>query len=114
MRGDIHLVSFPRSGEGEASGPHPAIIVTSNVANKNCTSILVVPTTTETTRLYNFQIILQNQRTGLDHDSKAQIELLTCVGSWRIKRRIGRVPDDLMSQIDQLIIEHLALGKYTV
>lgn len=111
-RGDIYLVRF-EGGSSEPDGQRPAIIATNNVANGICDSILVIPLTTETTRMLSFQLLLENQRSGLRDDSKVQTELLTCVGRWRIGRKIGHVPEDLMTEIDHLVIEHLGLKKYT-
>jgi mRNA interferase MazF len=53
---------------------------------------------------------LPNNRTGLDRDSKAQIELIRHVSTSRIRRVIGYVPDDLMAELDQKIKEHLVLS----
>lgn len=110
-RGDIHLVHF-KGSTSEADGARPAIIATNNTANISCPSILVIPTTTEIGRIYNFQLLLESHISGLNFDSKVQVELLTCVGSWRIKKRIGYVPQEFMTEIDQLVIEHLGLSKY--
>lgn len=109
-RGDIWLINFrPDGREGEAGQVHPGIIVTNNAANANTHLLLVVPLTSNTGKVYTTNLILENQRTGLNFDSKAQVEGLRAAHVSRLIKRLGAVPDDLMEQLDRILRQHMSL-----
>ena len=109
-RGDIWLVNFrPDGREGEAGQIHPGIIFTNNLANANTHLLMVIPLTSNVKRVYVTNIVLPNQRTGLDYDSKVQVEAMRAANVSRLIKRIGFVPDDLMQEVNRLVMQHLAL-----
>ena len=108
-RGDIILTNFAPAREGEPNKIHPAIVVTNNIANANAPVLIVVPITSNLERIYPFDLFLPNNRTGLNLDSKAQVNLLRVVSLSRLIKTLGYTPQDLMEQLDQRIREHLAL-----
>ncbi len=108
-RGDIAFTDFTPDREGKANYTRPAIIITNNQANAFAPVVMVIPLTSNLERLYPMQVFLPNNRTGLDRNSKAQVELLRHVAVSRIRRTIGYVPDDLMIELDTKIKDHLAL-----
>ncbi len=109
-RGDISFTDFSPARKGEVNYTRPAIIVTNNQANAVAPVVTVIPLTSNLEHIYPMQLFLPNNRTGLDRDSKAQVELIRHVSVGRIKRVIGYVSDDLMAELDGKIREHLALG----
>ncbi|PTA68813.1 type II toxin-antitoxin system PemK/MazF family toxin [Deinococcus arcticus] len=108
-RGDIYLVNFAPARENEADSLRPAVIVTNNAANAQNVVVTVIPLTTNVERVYHFQLLLPNQRTGLDHDSKAQVEQIRSVALSRVRKRLGQVPADLMTELDGKMRLHLGL-----
>lgn len=110
-RGDIVFTDFSPARENEANYLRPAIIITNNQANAVAPVLTVVPLTSNLERIYPMQLFLPTNRTGLDRDSKAQIELMRHVAISRFKRIIGFVPEDLMVELDTKIKEHLALSS---
>ena len=108
-RGDIFLTQFEPARAGEANYTHPAIVVTNNRANLITSVLVVIPITSNIERIYPFELALPNQRTGLNKDSKAQVNLIRHVSTDRFTRHLGFVPDDLMLELDRRIKDHLAL-----
>lgn len=109
-RGDIYLINYrPDGREGEAAQVHPGVIVTNNLANANTVLVMTVPLTSNTERVYVTNVLLPLERTGLDHDSKAQIEATRATHVSRLIKRLGFVPDDLMVLIDEKLRTHLGL-----
>lgn len=109
-RGDIWLINFrPDGREGEAGQTHPGIVLTNNSANANTHLLTVIPLTSNVQRVYVTNIVLPNQRTGLDHDSKVQVEAMRATHVSRLIKRIGVVPDDLMQEVNRLVMQHLGL-----
>ena len=69
---------------GEANKRRPAVIVSNDGANRSAERlgrgvITVVPITTNTTRIYPFQVLLPATRCRLPADSKAQAEQIRAV-----------------------------------
>lgn len=108
-RGDIFLTHFGPARAGEPDFKRPAVVITNNVANARADALTVIPLTSNLKSVYDFQLLLPTERTGLSLDSKAQTELMTCIAVARLGKRLGHVPPDLMQELDRKIRLHLAL-----
>ena len=113
-RGDIRLVNVDPVIGAEASKTRPAVIVSNDGANATAARlgrgvVTVVPVTSNVSRVYPFQVGLPARATGLRVDSKAQAEQVRSVAVQRVGARVGTVPADLMSQVDEALRLHLAL-----
>lgn len=114
LRGEIRLVNLDPVIGGEANKRRPAVIVSNDGANATAARlgrgiVTVVPVTSNVARVYPFQVKLSAQATGLRTESKAQAEQVRSVAVQRMGPRVGRVPADLMEQIDEALRIHLAL-----
>jgi mRNA interferase MazF len=69
----------------------------------------VIPVTSNTDRLFPFQVLLPRSETGLRRDSKAQAEQVRSIAIERVHGRLGVVPDARMRDIDEALRLHLAL-----
>lgn len=113
-RGDIALVDLNPTRGAEADKLRPAVLVSNDGANTTAARlgrgvVTVVPVTTNTDRVYPFQVLLPADSTGLRTDSKAQAEQIRSVDVTRLGSRVGRVPASLMHQLDEALTLHLAL-----
>ena len=71
--------------------------------------ITVVPVTSNTERVYPFQVLLRAADTGLDRDSKAQAEQVRSVATERVGALVGVVPPEVIAELDEALRLHLAL-----
>ena len=113
-RGDIHLVDFEPSRGSEADKRRPAVIVSNDASNAVVERLgrgllTVVPLTSKVSRLYEFQVLLPADRTGLAQDSKAQAEQVRAVSVERVGERVGLVPYSLLDRLDDALRIHLDL-----
>ncbi|HET8784491.1 MAG TPA: type II toxin-antitoxin system PemK/MazF family toxin [Candidatus Limnocylindrales bacterium] len=113
-RGDIVAVDLEPARGAEANKRRPAVIVSNDQANAAATRldrgvITVVPVTSNTDRLYPFQVLLTATETGLKRDSKAQAEQVRSIAVERVHGRLGVVPQPRMDEIDDALRLHLAL-----
>ena len=69
----------------------------------------MVPVTSNTQRIYPFQVRLPAAETGLDRDSKAQAEQVRSIAVERVGQRLGVVPHAIMLDIDDALRLHLGL-----
>jgi mRNA interferase MazF len=113
-RGDIRLVDLEPVRGAEANKQRPAIIVSNDGANSTAQRlgrgvITVVPVTSNTDRVYPFQVLLPAQDTGLVADSKAQAEQVRSIALERIGPQVGTITAELQSALDEALRLHLAL-----
>ena len=103
------LTDFSATRESEANYIRPAVVVTNNEANAHAHILVVIPITSNLGRVGHYDLELPNNRTGLDRDTKAQVNLIRHVSVSRFVKTLGHVPTDLMLDLDARIREHLAL-----
>ena len=113
-RGEIRLVDLEPVRGAEADKRRPAVIVSNDGANSTAERlgrgvITVVPVTSNTARVYPFQVLLDASSTGLEYDSKAQAEQIRSVAVERIGGRVGVLPATLLAALDEALRLHLAL-----
>ncbi|WP_269465076.1 type II toxin-antitoxin system PemK/MazF family toxin [Microbacterium sp. No. 7] len=112
-RGQIVLVSLDPAVGSEAARTRPAVVVSNNTANVAALraegTITVVPVTSSTARVHDFQVLLPSAVTGLPRDGKAQAEQVRTVSVRRVSAIAGWVPDETMGAIDDALRLHLAL-----
>jgi mRNA interferase MazF len=113
-RGEIRLVDLDPVRGAEANKRRPAVVMSNDSANATATRlgrgvVAVVPVTSNTERVYPFQVVLEASRTGLPLDSKAQAEQVRSVAVERVGDRLGAVPTPVMAELDQALRLHLSL-----
>ncbi len=113
-RGDIRLVDLAPVRGSEAGKRRPAVLVSNDLANATATRlgrgvVTIVPVTSAVTRIFPFQVLLPADETGLRVDSKAQAEQVRSLDVERLGAPLGRVPSELMSQLDDALRLHLDL-----
>ena len=113
-RGEIRLVHLQPVEGAEANKSRLAVIVSNDGANSATQRlgqgvVTVVPVTSNTTRVYPFQVLLPAIVTGLAVDSKAQAEQVRSIDVGRVGRRIGLMTSELQADLDEALRLHLAL-----
>ena len=103
-RGEVRLIDKRR----------PAVIVSNDGANAAADRfgrgvVTVVPITSNTQRVYAFQVAIPARVAGLRQRSKAQAEQVRSVAVERVGDLVGRLPNELISQLDEALRLHLAL-----
>ena len=113
-RGDIYLVDYEPARGSEADKARPAVIVSNDGANAAVARtglgvVTLVPLTSNTSRVYPFQVLLSAEECGLPKDFKVQCEHVRALAPERLLRAIGSVPRQRMAEIDVALRRHLAL-----
>jgi mRNA interferase MazF len=114
LRGDIALVDLEPVRGSQASKRRPAVVVSNDRANATAVRlgrgvVTLVPITSNVERVFPFQVLLSADVTGLSVDSKAQAEQIRSVDVVRLGPVIGRVPPDIMADLDDALRLHLQL-----
>jgi mRNA interferase MazF len=113
LRGEIWQVDLDPV-RGEANKQRPAVIVSNDRANATAARlgrgvVTIVPVTSNTDKVYPFQVLVSAANSGLAVDSKAQAEQIRSVATQRLVRRIGRVSPSELTDLDDALRLHLAL-----
>ena len=114
LRGEIWQVGLDPVRGSEANKQRPAVIVSNDRANGTATRlgrgiVTGVPVTSNTDKIYPFQVLLAAASSGLTVDSKAQAEQVRSVATQRLLRRVGRVSNADLAKLDTALRLHLAL-----
>ena len=114
LRGEVWQVDLdPARGSG-ANKQRPAVVVSNDRANATATRlgrgvVTVIPVTSNTARVFPFQVLLTPGANGLTADSKAQAEQVRSIAVQRLVRRVGRVSAVELAAIDEALRLHLDL-----
>ncbi len=89
QRGEVYFADLNPARGSEANKRRPVLIVSNDglnrtVARLGCGVITIVPLTSNTDRVYNFQVLLPALASGLPQDSKAQCEQVRSVAAERL------------------------------
>lgn len=114
LRGEIRYADLHPVRGSEADKRRPVVFVSNDRANTTAQRlsrgvVTVVPITSNTGRVFPFQVSLPANRTGLPVDTKAQAEQVRSVDVARLGPAIGRLPADLMTLLDDALRLHLEL-----
>lgn len=114
LRGEIRLVDLDPVLSSEANKRRPAVVVSNDYANAAAARsgrgvVTVVPLTSNTARVWPFQVLLTAEGTGLERDSKAQAEQVRSVAVQRVGAALGQLGGQQMSEVDEALRLHLAL-----
>lgn len=108
-RGDVYLVDFEPSVGAEIRKKRPAMIISCNEANKHLRTVMVIPFSSRTEKVYPFEVLVKKQQSGLNIDSKLKIPQMRAVDKARLSKYIGTLNDQLLSDVEKAIKLHLAM-----
>jgi mRNA interferase MazF len=113
-RGEVRLIDLEPVRGSEANQRRPAVLVSDDRANATAHRlgrgvVTVVPMTSNVARVFAFQTLLPAELTGLRADSKAQAEQIRSVSVERVGPVLGRIPPELMLELDEAMRTHLHL-----
>lgn len=109
-RGDIYFANLDPTVGAEIQKKRPVVIVSNNANNKAASTITIVPLTSNTKKVYPFEVLLDAKNTGLKKDSKAQCHQVRTISKIRIQTaKVGSVNTQLMIKIDNSLRIHLDL-----
>jgi mRNA interferase MazF len=111
-RGEVPLVDVDPVQGSEAYKRRPVVVVSNDranaVAERSARGVVtVVPVTSNTAKVFPFQVLLAAEDTGLPLDSKAKAEQVRAVSVDRLGPALGRLPLEVLDAVDDALPLHL-------
>jgi len=101
------VVEFDPSVGSEIRKTRPAVIVSNDSANRNLLRVVVIPLSTNTSRVYPGEVLV----TVEGKQGKAMADQIMAADKLRLKTQIGTLSKADMLGVEQAILVHLGLPK---
>lgn len=109
-RGEIYYADLKPTIGSEINKRRPCLIVSNNANNRAASTLTVLPITSNTSKVYPFEVALSSAESGLPKDSKAQAQQIRTLAKQRITgNAAGCLGPEKMREVDAAIRLHLAL-----
>lgn len=109
-RGEIYFANLDPTIGSEIKKTRPILIVSNDANNRAASTVTVVPITTNTKKVYPFEVLLEPENTRLTKTSKAQCHQVRTISKLRITGKIiGHANSKIMKLIDAALKLHLDL-----
>lgn len=114
-RGDVVLVPFPYATDFAKAKSRPALVVQNDIANKYSPNLILALISSRVPRKvypFHFHIHLGTdaaKKAGLDKDSIVKTEVIITIPKSSVMKRIGFLPAEAMSLVDQCLRISLSL-----
>ena len=109
-RGDIQYADLSPSVGSEINQRRPVLIVSNDANNRAASTLTVLPITSNTTRIYPFEVALSPAESGLPNASKVQAQQIRTIAKERITGPpVGRLTVAKMQTVAAAMRLHLSL-----
>jgi mRNA interferase MazF len=109
-RGEIYFADMSPVIGTEIGKRRPVLIVSNEANNKAASSVTVLPITSNTSRIYPFEIALSPKDSGLPRSSKALAQQIRTISKERIQgKALGSLSVGLMRKAGDAMRLHLDL-----
>lgn len=109
-RGEIYFATLDPTVGSDIKKKRPVLIVSNNANNNVASLVTVVPITSNTTKVYPFEVLLEVSDSGLPKRSKAQCNQIRTISKVRmISDKAGSVNEKIMHKVDSALKLHLDL-----
>jgi mRNA interferase MazF len=109
-RGDIYLVDFEASVGAEIRKRRPALIISSDEANRFLRTVTVIPLSSKVEKVYPFEVFVGKDLGGLGVDSKLKVPQMRAVDKARLSKCLGTLDNETIKSTEDAIKLHLAMA----
>jgi mRNA interferase MazF len=107
-RGDVVLIV----AAGDIGKPRPAVVVQAEVLGDETTSVILVPMSSDTEQIGRLRPMIEpGEGKGIRARSQVMIDKVVALGRSRIRRTVGRLPQEDMDRVDGALLIVLGLAR---
>ena len=111
-RGDIYYADLSPVVGSEQGGMRPVLIVQNDIGNRYSPTVIAAAITSQTGKArLPTHITLQGTGCGLTKDSVILLEQIRTIDKKRLRERMGKLDEDMMSRVDNAIAVSFGLGS---
>lgn len=109
-RGDIYYVNLSPAVGSEIDKRRPVLIVSNDASNRAASTVTILPLTSNVSRVYPFEVLLNLEDSGLPKASKVQTQQVRTISKQRIvSEMVNSLSEELMQLVDAALKLHLSL-----
>jgi mRNA interferase MazF len=110
-RGEIYYANLSPTIGSEMDKRRPVLIVSNDANNRAATTLTILPLTSNVSRVYPFEVLLNPEDSGLSKPSKVQAQQVRTISKQRIDGDVvGSLSEEIMQLVDAAIQLHLGLN----
>lgn len=108
-RGELYYADLSPVVGSEQGGVRPVLVVQNDIGNKYCPTVIAAAVTSQINKAkLPTHIELRASDYGLPKDSVVLLEQIRTLDKRRLKERIGEIPLDLMTKVNEALL--ISLG----
>ncbi len=108
-RDNVFLAALDPAIGNEINKTRPVIIISNDINNTYSNTVTIIPLTSNTIKIYPFEIFIKSGVANLPKDSKARTDQIRTIDKSRLVKEIGNLPATMLSNLENAIKIHLGL-----
>lgn len=109
QKGDLYWADLDPTVGSEIAKKRPVLLVSNDINNRFSSTVSVVPITSNTEKIYPFEVRLLAGEGGLKNESKIKANQIRTIDKLRLGNRLGRLTDSRIRDVEQAILIHLGI-----
>ncbi len=107
-RGEIYYANLSPTVGSEIDKRRPVLVVSNDANNRAANTVTILPITSNVTRVYPFEILLNPEDSGLSKPSKVQAQQVRTISKQRITSdAVGSWSEEIMQLVNAALKLHL-------
>jgi mRNA interferase MazF len=109
-RGEIYYANLSPAVGSEMDKRRPVLIVSNDANNRAADTVTILPITSNVTRVYPFEVLINPEDSGLSKPSKVQAQQVRTISKQRIGGdAVGSLSQEIMQIVETALKLHLKL-----
>ena len=107
-RGEIYYPNLSPTVGSEIDKRRPVLVVSNDANNRAANTVTILPITSNVTRVYPFEVLLNPEDSGLSKPSKVQAQQVRTISKQRITSdAAGSLSEEIMQLVNAALKLHL-------
>ena len=107
-RGEIYYANLSPTVGSEIDKRRPVLVVSNDANNRAANTVTILPITSNVTRVYPFEVLLNPEDSGLSKPSKVQAQQVRTSSKQRITSdAVGSLSEEIMQLVNAALKLHL-------